>query len=117
MAVKLALCKAREKEWKKIRIKIKQKQLLKMIQTINSKDMAMHSHLEDIRNLCSMFMECSFILSTNLTGERVDLVSMHALSISFDEGWLHSQCQDALVKSIWAFAQQLYSLQHINEII
>ena len=53
VAVKLALCKAREKEWKKVEVKIKQKQLLKMIQTSKSKDMAMHSQLEDIRNLCS----------------------------------------------------------------
>ena len=90
VAVKLALCKAREKEWKQIQIKVKLERLLKMIQTSNSKDMAMHSHLEDIRNLCSMFTECSFILSTNLTEERVDLVIMHALSISFDEEWLHS---------------------------
>ena len=92
VAVKLALCKARDKEWKKIQIKIKPKQLLKMIQTSNSEDMAIYSHLENMRNLCSIFTECSFIfiLFTNLTEERVDLVNMHALSISFDEEWLHS---------------------------
>ena len=51
VAIKLALCKAREQKWEKIKVKVRHKQLLKMLQTSNSKDRALYSYLDDIGNL------------------------------------------------------------------
>ena len=56
MAVKLALCKAREQLWTKIQGRIRQQHLLKMSRTNRAKRVSLYSHLEDISSLGSMFV-------------------------------------------------------------
>ena len=41
VAIKLALCKAREQQWRKIQVGIPQQHLLQMLRTNRSKDMSL----------------------------------------------------------------------------
>lgn len=63
VAIKLAMIKAREQQWRRIQVAITQRQLLKMIETKRATDIRLHSHIEDIYDLSSMFVECSFVLA------------------------------------------------------
>ena len=71
--------------------------LLKMIRSNRAKDVRLFSHLEDINSLSSMFVECSFVLSTNENSVRISHISNYALSIPFDEEWINPQRFSALV--------------------
>ena len=92
-AIKLAMIKAREQQWRRIQVAITQRQLLKMIETKRATDIRLHSHIEDIYDLSSMFVECSFVLARGEVTNSLANLSFYALSIFFDEEWLNPQCR------------------------
>ena len=96
VAIKLAMIKAREQQWRRIQVAITQRQLLKMIETKRATDIRFHSHLEHIYDLSSMFMECSFVLAREEVRNSLANLSFYALSIYFDEEWLNPQCRGHL---------------------
>ena len=99
-AIELAMIKAREQQWRRIQVAITQRQLLKLIEAKKATDIQLYSHLEDIHDLSSMFVECSFVLAREEVRNSISNLNLYALSISFDEKLLNPQCRIHLYSSV-----------------
>ena len=60
LAIRLALCKIKEQGWQYIKIQTPCFQVLRLIRCQASRDICTATHLEDIKDLSSMFRTCSF---------------------------------------------------------
>ena len=67
LAIKLALYKLKEKGWQHIKIRTSCIQVLNIIRYQAFSNLKLATHLEDIKDLCSMFRKCSF---DRLPGDR-----------------------------------------------
>ena len=76
---------------------VPQPQLVKMIETSKTRHIRLFSHLKGIKDLNSMFVGCSFVLSREGSSSGTNNICNHALSIFFDEEWLNPQCLQTLV--------------------
>nr|XP_027082417.1 uncharacterized protein LOC113704743 [Coffea arabica] len=97
LAIQLALCKIKEQGWQSIKIQTPCSQVLKLIRNQASRDIRLAAHLEDIKDLSSMFRTCSF---DSLPGEfnRLSVrLSKLATHIHFDEEFLDPQCLNTLL--------------------
>ncbi|XP_027090263.2 uncharacterized protein [Coffea arabica] len=82
LAIKLALCKLKEKGWQYIKIQTPCTQVLNMIRYQASSNLRLATHLEDIKDLCSMFRNCSFDslpVEMNRLSGKLSRLAMHIL--------------------------------------
>nr|XP_027081023.1 uncharacterized protein LOC113703745 [Coffea arabica] len=82
MAIKLALCKLNEKGWQYIKIQTPCTQVLNMLRPQATSNSRLVTHLEDIRDLSSMFRKCSFDslpVEVNRLSEKLSKLAMRIL--------------------------------------
>ncbi|XP_027174688.1 uncharacterized protein LOC113774342 [Coffea eugenioides] len=82
LAIKLALCKLKGKGWQHIKIQTPCTQVLNMIRYQASSNQRLATHLEDIKDLCSMFRKCSFDslpVEMNRLSAKLSRLAMHTL--------------------------------------
>lgn len=110
MALKVAMIKAREQQWRRIEVGIPQRQLMRMIETNKTRDMRLFSHLQYVKDLSSMFVRCSYVLARNEISVRTTNICDHALSMSLlmRSGYFLSAFRH-LYSSNGAFAHYVYS--------
>ena len=84
-ALKLAMEKARAKQWSHIRVGITDQQLLRQLRSGKAKDIRLFAQVEEIDRLSSMFVQCSFYLVPDEQHDRLRQISSYATSIPLDE--------------------------------
>ncbi|XP_027178118.1 uncharacterized protein LOC113777281 [Coffea eugenioides] len=84
-ALKLAMAKARAKQWSHIRVGITDQQLLRQLRSGKAKDIRLFAQVEEIDRLSSMFVQCSFYLVPDEQHDRLRQISSYATSIPLDE--------------------------------
>ena len=80
LAIKLALCKLKEKGWQYIKIQTPCTQVLNLIRYQASTNQRLATHLEDIKDLCLMFRKCSFDrmpVEMNKLSAKLSRLAMH----------------------------------------
>lgn len=86
MSVRLILAKARNKQWKRVKIHIQYQQLLEWLSSGKSKIMGLATLFDDVQNLKALFHKCSFGLNLDRNCISQE-ISMFALGIDVDEEW------------------------------
>ena len=84
-AVRLALIKAKEQQWQKIRVSSGNKQLIFMIRARTVKDIRMSTLMEDTDNLASLFQLYSFCVRNMDSMDLYKSIREHAVGILIDE--------------------------------
>ena len=97
LALQLALYKIMAQGWLYITIQTSCFQVLQLIKSQASRDIRLAAHLEDIRDISSMFRRCSFD-SLPVEGNRIsNRLSKIAMHIHFDEEFLDPRCLNTLL--------------------
>lgn len=84
-AIKLAMSKLTVKRWRKIIVQSSKKQLLQQIQSQSVKDIKMHTLIEDIISLKSLFCMCFFCFRAENDNHVSNRIGDNALGILHDE--------------------------------
>ena len=92
-ALKLSLCKIRQKPWPDVNLLVSSAQLLRMLRTHSTQDIRLFAQLEDIHMLKALFMNCSFSLAENQCNRLGKRISKYATTLVQDEEYLSPLCQ------------------------
>ncbi|XP_027157270.1 uncharacterized protein LOC113774079 [Coffea eugenioides] len=91
-AIKIAMSKLAINGWRKIIIQSCNKQLLQQIHSGSASNIKLHTLVEDILSLKTLFHMCSFCVISKSVNHISIRVSDYALDILHDEEWINPLC-------------------------
>ena len=96
-AIKLTLCKAREKSWQEVKVEVSSAQLIRCLRTNKARGIRLFAQLEGIQMLKSLFTECSFSLIDHKCNMLSRRITAYATKLVQNEEYLNPQCLGTLL--------------------